>query len=108
MRAGPMRHRCRVLKPHREQNRSGGAAETWVEVGEIWAEVTTPTGRVSPVAEQLQAVISAEIRIRPRSDILAGWRLIEKRTGMTYKVEAPLPSNERDMLRLLCSSVPNP
>jgi SPP1 family predicted phage head-tail adaptor len=103
-----MRHRCRIHKPHREQNRSGGATETWVEVGEVWAEVTTPTGRVSPVAEQLQAVISAEIRIRPRSDIVAGWRLTEKRTGMTYKVEAALPNNEREMLRLLCSSVPNP
>ncbi|MDH1573657.1 phage head closure protein [Pseudomonas sp. GD03746] len=108
MKAGPMRHRCRIYKPHREQNRSGGATETWVEVGEVWAEVTTPTGRVSPVAEQLQAVISAEIRLRPRSDIAAGWRLTEKRTGMTYKVEAALPNNERDMLRLLCSSVPNP
>lgn len=108
MKAGPMRHRCQIYKPHREQNRSGGATETWVEVGEVWAEVTTPTGRVSPVAEQLQAVISAEIRIRPHSDIVAGWRLIEKRTGMTYRVEAPLLNNERDMLRLLCSSVPNP
>jgi SPP1 family predicted phage head-tail adaptor len=103
-----MRHRCRIYKPHREQNRSGGATETWVEVGEVWAEVTTPTGRVSPVAEQLQAVISAEIRIRPHPDIVAGWRLTEKRTGMTYRVEAPLLNNERDMLRLLCSSVPNP
>lgn len=108
MKAGPMRHRCRIFKPHREQNRSGGATETWVEVGEVWAEITTPTGRVSPVAEQLQAVISAEIRIRPRSDIVAGWRLTEKRMGMTYKVEAALPNNERDMLRLLCSSVSNP
>ncbi len=103
-----MRHRCRVFKPHREQNLSGGFTETWVEVGEVWAEVAMPTGRVSPVAEQLQAVISAEIRIRPRSDIVAGWRLAEKRTGMTYLVEAPLLNNERDMLRLLCSSVPNP
>ena len=108
MKAGPMRHRCRIYKPHREQNRSGGATETWVEVGEVWAEVTTPTGRVSPVAEQLQAVISAEIRIRPRKDIAAGWRVTEKRTGITYKVEAALLNNERDMLRLLCSSVPNP
>lgn len=103
-----MRHRCRLLMPHREQNRSGGAVESWVEVGEVWAEIATPTGRISPVAEQLQAVISAEIRIRPRSDIVAGWRLTEKRTGMTYRVEAPLLNNERDMLRLLCSSVPNP
>jgi len=35
-------------------------------------------------------------------------RLVHKATGDTYLIEAPLPSNERDMLRLLCSSVTNP
>ncbi len=67
-----------------------------------------PTGRVTPVAEQLNATITAEIRIRARADIAAGWRITEKRTGITYKVETALLNNERDMLRLLCSSVPNP
>jgi len=108
MKAGPMRHRCQLFEPHKEQNKSGGFTLTWPQVGEVWAEVAMPTGRVSPVAEQLKAVISAEIRIRPRTDIVAGWRLTEKRTGMTYQVEAALINNERDMLRLLCSSVPNP
>jgi len=103
-----MRHRCHLFEPRKEQNKSGGFTLTWPQVGEVWAEVTMPTGRVSPVAEQLKAVISAEIRIRPRTDIVAGWRLTEKRTGMTYQVEAALLNNERDMLRLLCSSVPNP
>ena len=108
MRAGPLRNRCRITRSERVQNDTGGYDQVWVEAGEIWAEVTLPTGRVSPVAEQLQAVVSAEIRIRPRSDIAAGWRLTEKRSGVTYKVEAVLPNNDRDMLRLLCSSVPNP
>ncbi|MFG0630086.1 phage head closure protein [Pseudomonas sp. xss_2] len=108
MRAGPMRHRGRLSKPQRVQNDTGGFDETWVDVGKVWAEITMPTGRVSPVAEQLQAVVSAEIRIRPRTDVVAGWRFTEICTGVTYKVEAPLLNNERDMLRLLCSSVPNP
>ncbi|WP_338791112.1 phage head closure protein [Pseudomonas sp. AE27] len=108
MRAGPLRHRCILASPVREQNKSGGFTVTWPPVGEIWAEVTLPTGRVTPVAEQLQATVTAEIRIRPRKDIAAGWRITEKRTGVTYKVEAALLNNERDMLRLLCSSVPNP
>ncbi|AYN16691.1 head-tail adaptor protein [Pseudomonas monteilii] len=108
MRAGPMRHRMKLAKPHRAQNDTGGFDDGWLAMGEIWAEVAMPTGRVSPVAEQLQAVISAEIRTRPRSDIAAGWRLTDKRSGVTYKIEAPLLNNERDMLRLLCSSVPNP
>ncbi|MFV3286885.1 phage head closure protein [Pseudomonas sp. NY15356] len=108
MKAGPMRHRCRLSKYERVQNDTGGYDQVWVVVGEVWAEITMPTGRTAPVAEQVEAVISAEIRIRPRSDVAAGWRLTEKRTGMTYKVEASLLNNERDMQRLLCSSVPNP
>ncbi|UTL92466.1 phage head closure protein [Pseudomonas fluorescens] len=108
MRAGRLRHRCILARLVREQNKSGGFTETWLPVGEIWAEVTLPTGRVTPVAEQLQATVTAEIRIRPRKDTAAGWRITEKRTGVTYKVEAALLNNERDMLRLLCSSVPNP
>lgn len=108
MRAGPMRHRCCLSKYERVQNDTGGYDQVWVQVGEVWAEVTMPTGRTAPVAEQVEAVISAEIRIRPRADIAAGWRVTEKCTGITYKVEAPLLNNERDMLRLLCSSVPNP
>lgn len=108
MKAGPLRHRCRLEYEGRVQNESGGFDRAWLTAGEVWAEVAMPTGRMSPVAEQIEAVISAEIRIRPRSDIKAGWRLVEKRTGVTYKVEAPLLNNERDILRLLCSSVPNP
>lgn len=108
MRAGPLKHRCILSQAAREQNTTGGFKETWPAVAEVWAEVTMPTGRVTPVAEQLQATVTAEIRIRPRKDIAAGWRIIEKRTGTTYKVEAALLNNERDMLRLLCSSVPNP
>ena len=108
MKAGPLRHHCIIAKSVREQNSTGGFKETWPAAAEIWAEVTMPTGRVAPLAEQLHATVTAEIRIRPRKDIAAGWRITEKRTGATYKVEAALLNNERDMLRLLCSSVPNP
>lgn len=108
MRAGPMRHRGVLSRPERAQNETGGFDEVWVEVGKVWAEITMPTGRVSAVAEQLEAVVSAEIRIRPRPDVQSGWRFTEISTGTAYKIEAPLLNNERDMLRLLCSSVPNP
>ncbi|HBK49701.1 MAG TPA: head-tail adaptor protein [Pseudomonas sp.] len=108
MRAGPMRHRGLLSKPERVQNKTGGFDQVWADVGKVWAEISMPTGRVSPLAEQIEAVISAEIRIRPRSDVVAGWRFTDLRSGATYTIEAPLLNNERDMLRLLCSSVPNP
>jgi len=108
MRAGPLRHRGLLSKEERVQNSTGGYDRVWVDVGKVWAEITMPSGRVMPMAEQLLAVISAEIRIRPRTDVVAGWRFTEIRTGVIYTIEAPLLNNERDMLRLLCSSVPNP
>ena len=72
----------------------------------LWAEVRSPNGRVNAVAEKLDAVVTAEIIARPRSDIAAGWRLT--RRGITYQVEAVLPDNDQTLMRLLCSSVPNP
>jgi head-tail adaptor len=110
MRAGPMRHRCAMQKPVRVKNSTGGFATTWSEIGNLWAEITIPTGRIAPVAEQLTAVVTAEIRIRPRADAVAGNRLVHSVNGIsvTYLIEAALINNERDMLRLLCSNVPNP
>ena len=110
MKAGRLRHRCTMYKPVLIKNKSGGFDTTWAELGGLWTEITLPTGRVSPVAEQIKAVVTAEIRIRPRVDAVAGNRLVHASKGIstTYLIEAALPNNERDMLRLLCSSVPNP
>jgi head-tail adaptor len=110
MRAGPLRHRCALQKPVRVKNRTGGFDVTWEEIGNPWAEITLPTGRIAPVAEQITAVVSAEIRIRPRADAVAGNRLVHTAKGVTttYLIEAALPNNDRDMIRLLCSNVPNP
>lgn len=99
-----------MFKPVLTKNRTGGFDTSWVDLGELWSDITIPTGRTAPVAEQLKAVVSAEIRIRPRADALAGNRLVNTSGGITatYLIEAALPNNERDMLRLLCSNVPNP
>ncbi|KAB0489643.1 head-tail adaptor protein [Pseudomonas vancouverensis] len=110
MRAGPLRHRCALQEAVRVKNRTGGFDVTWTEIGKPWAEITLPTGRIAPVAEQLSALVTVEIRIRPRADAVAGNRMVHTEKGMTstYLIEAALLNNERDMLRLLCSNVPNP
>lgn len=106
MRAGPMRHRPTLYKPARVKNRTGGFDETWIESGQLWAEFTLPTGRIEAVAEKLSAVVTAEVRVRPRQDLVAGCRLVNR--GVTYLIVAALPDNELSMLRLLCTNVPNP
>lgn len=84
----------------------GGGVDGWTAIRTVWAEITIPTGRTSPVAQQMSAEITAEIRVRYASDLVAGLRLAN--AGMTYLIEAALPDNDRTMLRLLCSNVPNP
>ncbi|TYK60166.1 phage head closure protein [Pseudomonas synxantha] len=110
MRAGPMRHRCALQKEVRTPNGSGGYIVAWTEIGKLWAEITLPTGRTAPVAEQLKVVVTAEIRVRPRADAIAGNRLVNTVRGVTttYLIGAALADNENTMLRLLCSNVPNP
>lgn len=99
-----------MQEPERVPNGSGGFLVTWVEVGKMWAEITMPTGRVSPVAEQLKVVVTAEIRVRPRADAVAGNRIVHTAKGITttYLIGAALIDNGHSMLRLLCSNVPNP
>lgn len=106
MRAGPLDRRCSLFRSEEVRRPGGGASVDWVEAGKAWAEITLPTGRIAAVADQLSAVVTAEIRVRFRKTIVAGMRVVCGDT--TYLIEAALPDKARAMMRLLCSNVPNP
>ena len=106
MRAGPMNKRCTLLQSQSVERPGGGFAVSWVEFGKVWAEIAIPTGRTAPMADRLEATVTAEIKIRYRADVVTGARLTSS-VG-TYLVEAALPDRDPAMLRLLCSSVTNP
>jgi len=103
MRAGPLRHRATLLEQQRVPDGAGGYVDAWVEQRKVWVEITLPTGRVATVADQLQNVVTAEIRARPSAALVAGRRLVHR--GATYLIEAALLDNENSLLRLLCSNV---
>lgn len=102
-RAGAFRHRASLQKLQPVPDGGGGFTEQWVELRKVWVEITLPSGRLADVASQLQSAVTAEIRARPRGDLIAGRRLVHG--GVTYAIEAALPDNKRSLLRLLCSSV---
>jgi len=106
MRAGPLNKHCGLMESQKVKRPGGGFDESWIEIGKLWAEISTPTGRTAPMADRLEATVTAEIKIRYRSDVIAGMRLAYSRG--TYLVEAALPDRDPAMLRLLCSSVTNP
>lgn len=106
MKAGRLRHRCTLKALLRIPDGMGGYQEDWQSLRLCWAEITLPTGRTEPVAQQLQATVTAEIRARYAADLQAGRRLVCG--DITYQIEAALPDNRRTAVLLLCSSVPNP
>lgn len=106
MRAGPLRHRVELQSETQQSDGMGGGRKTWAEYGKAWAGIDSPSGRTSPVAQQLVATVTVEITMRPRSDLKAGHRIVHGST--TYTVEAILPDNLLSMFRVLCSTLPDP
>lgn len=103
MRAGPLRHRCMRHGFVEGKDALGQPAKVWNELGPIWAEINIPSGRMYEAASQMQVTVSAEINIRYRKDVVAGQHLVHD--GITYEIVAPMPTNQRDMLKLLCKTV---
>ncbi|VVO23218.1 head-tail adaptor protein [Pseudomonas fluorescens] len=104
MRAGSLRHQCAIQAFQSSPDGYGGSTgEAWVELRKVWAEITMPTGRTAVVAQQVTALVTTEIRVRPAADLIVGVRIVHG--ADRYLVEAALPNNENSMLRLLCSLV---
>ena len=103
MRAGPLRHLCLLRGLTETKDELNQPVKVWADIGKVWAEIKAPSGRMYEAASQMQAQISAEINIRYRRDVVAGQHLVCD--GITYEVIAPLPTNQRDMLKLMCTTV---
>jgi len=103
MRAGPLRHRCMRHGFVEGKDALGQPAKVWNELGPIWAEINIPSGRMYEAASQMQVTVSAEINIRYRKDVVAGQHLVHD--GITYEIVASMPTNQRDMLKLMCKTV---
>lgn len=103
MRAGPLRHPCMLRGITETKDELGQPVKDWADIGKVWAEIRAPSGQMYEAASQMQAEVSAEINIRYRRDVVAGQHLVHD--GITYEIVAPLPTNQRDMLKLMCKTV---
>lgn len=103
MRAGPLRHRCMRRGFVEGKDALGQPSKVWGDLGMIWAEINIPSGRMYEAASQMQVTVSAEINIRYRKDVESGQHLVHQ--DVTYEIIAPLPTNQRDMLKLMCKTV---
>lgn len=103
MRAGTLRHTCMRRGFIEGKDALGQPSKVWGDLGKIRAEINIPSGRMYEAASQMQVTVTAEINIRYRKDVVAGQHLVHGST--TYEIIAPLPTNKRDMLKLMCRTV---
>ena len=103
MRAGPLRHLCLLRGLTQTTDELNQPIKGWADLGKVWAEIKAPSGRMYEAASQMQAEVSAEINIRYRRDVVAGQHRFHD--GSTKEIIAPLPTNQLDMVKLMCRTV---
>lgn len=101
--SGLLREKITLQSPQttRDVTMGGLSAPVWRDEAEVWAAIDAPSGRETNVAQQITAVITFSIQIRPRYDVRATWRVLWGRRVLS--IEAILPSAAKDRTTLLCS-----
>lgn len=75
--AGKLRHRVRIEAALRTPDPGGGADETWVTVGEAWAEIKPAGGGERLEADRLAGRVSHVIHLRSGIGVEPSMRLVE-------------------------------
>ena len=106
MQAGKLRHRIQLQSKTTERDSFGEPIATWATYADVWAEVNPLTGRERYTAQQVQASVSHQVRIRHRDDVetLHRVRWMDKGTERFLDINAVLNPHHRDReLLLVCS-----
>lgn len=74
----------------------------WEELDEVWSSVEPLTGREFWAQQQIQSEITVRFRIRYRSDILNGMRILYN--SAYYMIKSIIdPLEKHEELQLMCS-----
>lgn len=104
LRAGTLRDRI-TIQHKTAGNTPWGAPQpdAWVNLAKVWANVMHRSGMGAIKADADVSVVRASIRIRRRSDVNAGMRVLH--VGQIYDIEAVLPGETREAIDLVCKLI---
>ncbi|MDT0137716.1 phage head closure protein [Acidovorax sp. PRC11] len=104
MRAGDLNRRITIQRRGAATDAWGSpvpGSENWVEVAEAWASIKTLSGLGAIKADAQASTVKASIRVRWRTDVAAGMRVLHG--GTVYDVQAVLPDAAgREHVDLVC------
>lgn len=108
MRAGELRHRVTIqyLPPEDQRARDpfGSVIEEWIDYATVWAAVEPLSGREYFSAQQMNAEVTTNIRIRYLSGVTPSMRV--KWGERLYNIQSVINVRERNReLHLMCKEV---
>lgn len=104
MQAGRLNRRCVLQTPGTATDEIGQPIPGWTDVATVWADIRMRSGMESIKAGAPVSVVAASIRIRYRSDVNAGMRVVHNLVA--YEIKAKLPDvSGREFLDLVCEVV---
>lgn len=103
MDAGKLNQRINIEQRTSDQDAAGQPVETWSLVAAVWASIKYPTGLSAIKADADTSVVKASIRIRRRSGLNAGMRVVQ--TSAIFDIKAVLPAEDRQFIDLVCERI---
>ena len=101
--AGRLNRRCVIQRQAQTQDGGGQPLDVWTDVATVWADVRNPTGLGAIKADAQAQVVKTSIRIRWRTDIASGMRVIFG--SSVYEIGAVLPDHAgREFVDLVCGA----
>ena len=105
MRAGQLKHRITIQRPTGAQDAWGTPEpQGWEDVALVWSDIRYQSGSESIRAGADVSIVRASVRIRWRTGVDAGMRVLHG--GQVFDVEAVLPSADRKHIDLVCRLLP--
>jgi SPP1 family predicted phage head-tail adaptor len=102
--AGKLNKRVILQQLVAGQDAIGQPVQTWSALATVWANVLLKSGAQTIKAGADVSTVQASIRIRRRTDVTAGMRVLDGAT--VYDIKAVLPDEEsKERIDLVCERV---
>ena len=104
MQAGRLNRKCTLQAPGTTQDELGQPIPGWTDVATVWADIRMKSGLESIKAGASVSTVQASIRIRYRSGVNAGMRVVHNLVN--YEIKAVMPDESgRVFMDLACEVV---
>lgn len=95
--------RVTLQQPATGEDAAGQPSTSWSDVATLWANIRLQSGLETIKAGAEKSIVRASVRIRYRTGITAGMRILHGTTA--YNIEAVLPDPGKRHVDLVCEVV---